>query len=290
MDINLPSLRSLEAFICAAEALSFTEAANRLNITPSAVGHRITTLEQEVGVALFFRDGKKISLTSHGREYYYQISPALESMKKSTHNIGKMTKENSISISSFQLFSGSWLSEKIGDFIKIFPDANIEFRSLRLRRVTDADITIKIIREGEERAGFDKLMDWNILPACHRNLIREYNIKDPADLARAHIIETVSAPDVWPLWLDHVGLQDLPFPKTLLVDSAQLQVDLIKRGAGTGMVADFLIQSLKDYDVVAPFRMFHKYSGGIYINKTSRHEREIVTVFRNWMQGQIAIL
>lgn len=286
MDVRLPSSRALEAFISAAETLSFTTAANRLNITSSAVSHRIMALEEEIGVNLFNRDGKKISLTKEGEDYYSQISPLIDSIKVSTHGINRSVRDNIISISSFQLFTENWLSSKIDGFLQLYPAANIEFRTLRLRRVTDPDITIKIIREGEERMGFEKLFDWKIVPACHRKLIAERQIKSPSDLVNAHLIETISARDVWPLWLSRAGLKGLRFTKTIIVDSASLHVNLIKRGIGVGMVADFMLPSLEEEEVVAPFEIRNRYPGGIYINRYNKNERPIVASFRDWLFSQ----
>ena len=50
-----PSLDALRIFVVAARHLSFTEAANQLNLTQSAVSHRIRGLEEELGLSLFNR-------------------------------------------------------------------------------------------------------------------------------------------------------------------------------------------------------------------------------------------
>ena len=58
--------RHLEAFVSAAERLSFTGAADHMHLTQSAVSQLIRRLEDDIGEPLFIRDGRKIRLTAAG--------------------------------------------------------------------------------------------------------------------------------------------------------------------------------------------------------------------------------
>ncbi|MBE2223319.1 MAG: LysR family transcriptional regulator [Anaerolineae bacterium] len=60
-------LSKLEAFIYAAEHLSFSEAAKHLQLTQPTISHRIKLLEQELNVSLFERSGHMLNLTEAGR-------------------------------------------------------------------------------------------------------------------------------------------------------------------------------------------------------------------------------
>lgn len=60
-------LAKLEAFIYAAESMSFSEAARHLQLTQPTISHRIKSLEQELGVLLFNRSGQNLTLTEAGR-------------------------------------------------------------------------------------------------------------------------------------------------------------------------------------------------------------------------------
>jgi LysR family transcriptional regulator, glycine cleavage system transcriptional activator len=58
-----PSLDALRIFVVGARHLSFTDAANTLNLTQSAVNHRILGLEKQLGLALFKRLTRRLELT-----------------------------------------------------------------------------------------------------------------------------------------------------------------------------------------------------------------------------------
>lgn len=67
MTARLPSLNGLRAFEAAARHLSFTHAAQELNVTQTAISHQIRRLEEELGIRLFIRQSRSLALTPAGR-------------------------------------------------------------------------------------------------------------------------------------------------------------------------------------------------------------------------------
>jgi len=61
------NLRFIETFLWVARLGSFSGAADRLNTTQAAISHRVATLERELGVVLFDRDSRSVTLTAEGR-------------------------------------------------------------------------------------------------------------------------------------------------------------------------------------------------------------------------------
>lgn len=64
MQVSLPALKAFEA---AARLGSFKRAAEELSLTPTAVSHHITNLEQRLGTTLFVRRARQIALTDNGK-------------------------------------------------------------------------------------------------------------------------------------------------------------------------------------------------------------------------------
>ena len=60
MSRRLPSLNALRAFEAAARHLSFTRAADELNVTQAAVSHQIKSLEEQIGLMLFLRRNRQL--------------------------------------------------------------------------------------------------------------------------------------------------------------------------------------------------------------------------------------
>ena len=73
------SLTALRAFETAARHLSFKLAANELNLSATAISHQVRSLEQALGHALFYRQVRRVSLTTEGEELMRTLTPAFQS-------------------------------------------------------------------------------------------------------------------------------------------------------------------------------------------------------------------
>src|SRR5271170_6893766 len=87
MPLRLPPLAALRLFEAAGRHASFKLAAEELGITPSAVSHGILGLEQWLGVALFVRAPRGLSLTREGADYLPYISEALSMIAVGTQRL-----------------------------------------------------------------------------------------------------------------------------------------------------------------------------------------------------------
>ena len=76
-------LRQLECFVAVAEELHFRKAGERLGLSSSALSDRITGLETELGVDLFFRTTRQVSLTQAGSELLRDAKKILSEVDKS---------------------------------------------------------------------------------------------------------------------------------------------------------------------------------------------------------------
>lgn len=77
-------LRYAEAFYQVARLLNIHHASKAMNIAPSAVHRQISLFERSIGISLFSRAGKKISLTNHGLEYLRLLQPIFAHGQQST--------------------------------------------------------------------------------------------------------------------------------------------------------------------------------------------------------------
>jgi len=96
--LPLPSLRNIQAFLEVANTQSINVAAEKLNITASAVSHQIATLEKFLNKKLFIRNGKGVTLTEHGEIYLREVSGAISIIGRATD---KMINESSNEILRF---------------------------------------------------------------------------------------------------------------------------------------------------------------------------------------------
>ncbi|MDO1831487.1 LysR family transcriptional regulator, partial [Escherichia coli] len=78
--MEVDRFQELNAFIAVVEAGGFTAAARRTGDSQSAISKAIGALERRLGVALFIRSTRSVTLTDQGQRYYDRTKPLLDEM------------------------------------------------------------------------------------------------------------------------------------------------------------------------------------------------------------------
>jgi len=102
MTSRLPSLRAVAVFVAAGRALSFTEAAKAVNLTPSGVSRRVSDLEHELGVALFRRFNRRLELTDAGTRLLVAASQAIDLIARESEAIRPRRADMTLRLSVVQ--------------------------------------------------------------------------------------------------------------------------------------------------------------------------------------------
>jgi DNA-binding transcriptional LysR family regulator len=93
--IPIDSFQGVITFVMAARSSTFTEAADRLGVSKSAVGKAIAKLEERLGTQLFHRTTRRISLTADGEAYFAACTAALEEIGSAESGLGPGGREPS---------------------------------------------------------------------------------------------------------------------------------------------------------------------------------------------------
>jgi DNA-binding transcriptional LysR family regulator len=83
----METLANLEAFVRSAETSSFSAAARRLSLTPAAVSRNVAMLERNLGVRLFQRSTRKLTLTEEGERFLAAIHGNLDGLQAAIANV-----------------------------------------------------------------------------------------------------------------------------------------------------------------------------------------------------------
>jgi len=119
---------SVVAFAEVAREGSFTRAAGRLGISPSALSQSIKTFEQRIGVRLLNRSTRSVSLTDEGRTLLAQVDPGLAMISHAVAALGdtRAIPSGEVRISLPRLVAHHFIEPHLGEFARRYPLVRLE--------------------------------------------------------------------------------------------------------------------------------------------------------------------
>ncbi|WP_434580917.1 transcriptional regulator GcvA [Pseudomonas sp. Z5-35] len=295
MVVKVPSLNGLKAFESAARHMSFTQAAQELNVTQTAISHQVRRLEDELGVRLFLRLKDGLALTEEGRAYFPGVRSAFRELRDSTQALLDDVRNSALTISTLVSFASKWLLPRLASFQQAHPDIDVRVTaSTELVDFRKGGIDAAIRYGTGEWKGVhaDWLMSDDIFPVCSPRLLEGPKaLKTPADLAQHALLQVSGMTrDDWSLWLDAAGQ-----PSTL-AEGSRLTFDLAMMAAqaandGLGVCigrSTYVDDDLKAGRLVAPFDLRLKSDLGFYLVAPidTAHSKK-VEAFRRWLIDSI---
>jgi DNA-binding transcriptional LysR family regulator len=126
----METLANLESFVRSAETGGFSAAARRLSLTPAAVSRNVAMLERNLGIRLFQRSTRKLTLTEAGERFLHAIRSNLEELQASIANVATDRGEPAgvLRVSMGMTFGVEYILPLLPDFLKRYPDVRIDWQ------------------------------------------------------------------------------------------------------------------------------------------------------------------
>lgn len=249
MPLRLPPLPALRFFEAAGRHQSFKLAAAELNVTPSAISHGIVGLEQSLGVELFVREPRGISLTAAGADYLSYVSEAFSLIAIGTQRLPNHRANRPIALSCAPTLASRWLLPRLAAFRARWPDANVTVDTSHRQvgfPVDGFDFAIRLSRAPVAGTAWTRLFGERLVPVCSPAYLA--NLRDAhgnIDLRHATLIHVNSASEDWQAWfdgvaieggtIDGVALDGTDLNDGLRVDTIQLAFEAASMGLGVAL-------------------------------------------------------
>ncbi len=249
---DLPPLHTLPAFEAAARLGSFQAAAEALNLTPSAVSHRIRLLEDHLGQPLFERLHRAIALTAAGRRYLPVVREALLRLDEASAGLRAPHQER-LRISVAPALGSKWLVARLAEYQETHPD--IEFSlgtatSLAPLLAGEADLGLRYGEEEWPGLLAWKLFEERVFPVCSPALAA--GLKTPADLDRTRLLRHPLLS--WQRWFAAAGMAHPEPAEGPRYDDALLMLEAAVAGHGVALMVETLAAPyLAEGRLVRPF-------------------------------------
>lgn len=119
----MESFGSIECFVRSAEVGSFAEAARRLSLTPAAVGKSVAKLEARLGVRLFQRSTRRLTLTEAGQLFLDEVSDSLHTIQNAVANLASVQglPAGTLKVSMGTVFGRLFVVPLLADFLRRYP-------------------------------------------------------------------------------------------------------------------------------------------------------------------------
>lgn len=287
MPRRMPSFRGIEAFLYLVEHGGIRAASRAMNLSVSAVSHRLRTLEAEVGVDLFRRGPRTLALTAAARSFYDELQPITRDLVAATARLARHSDVQVLRVGASSVMVSNWLAGRLGDWRRQFPQVSLDIRTLDAGVVSECDITIRSCYQPEAEPGELRLFGWELTPICRPELVAEYDLAEPADLARVPLLDVGRPMGGWRAWLASLGLPADFGDRSIVLDSHDVLLDTASRGLGVAMGAIGLDKEYRARGLVMPFPdITTALPGGAFVSGPSRNERPVVTRFREWLLEQ----
>lgn len=118
----------LRIFHAVAEAGSFTHAADKLNLSQSAISRQVSSLEEDLKVPLFHRHARGLIMTDQGETLYATAHDVLLKLDSVQSKLTDSTErpEGNLKVTTTVGLGTGWLTTRIHEFINLYPDVHLE--------------------------------------------------------------------------------------------------------------------------------------------------------------------
>lgn len=312
MSYHLPPLNSLRAFEAAARHASFKKAADELHVTAAAVSHQVKALEAFLGVKLFERLARGLSLTDEARAALPKLQEGFECLAAAVERSRLHTETGTLTVSAPPSFGIRWLVPRLQLFTAAHPDVDLRIET-SMQTIDRADETAAesgevdlrdevanvSIRFGSGRyPGYrvDKLFSVSYVAVCSPRLLEgEHALRQPADLRHHTLLHDDTIPDLaerpcWEAWLKAAGVQGIDTSRGPHFNNSVLALGAAVDGVGVALgMCPLVLSDIAAGRLVSPFEAAIDSNFAYFLTCAEAiADRPKVAVLRDWLLAEAA--
>jgi len=294
---SLPPLASLLPFEAAARLLSFSRAAEELNLTQAAVSRQIRALEENLGISLFQRRNRAVFLTDAGREFSLTLGNALRDVASTADRLRGVAGKNEVVLLCQPCEAFHWLMPRLSDFHQQYPEIELKMVTWT-SPLTDFQGYFDVAMQSSNRDhGLHPLLFTaadDVFPVCSPAYLQgRVPLTELDDLASHTLLHHDALPAYqleWDTWLAKFGHEVPRSARGLSFDSYSLMLHAAVEGHGLAMGWRRTSQRMLDSGVlVAPFsQSVHLTEALSVYRRHGQARREEANLLVEWLRVELA--
>ncbi len=296
----MPSLNALRAFETVARNLSYSVAAEELRVTPGAVKHLVSKLEEALDVKLVERRGHRLELTPVGQAGQTDVSLGMRHLSDSVRRMRAFRANRRLIISVEASLATTWLASRLNAFLARNPDIDVlvdaSQRVFDLKR-SGIDIAIRYGVEQEDGLISDRLFEDLVFPACSPTVANTHpGLRTLSQLGTVPLIHWDTSHMPWALatrrwfswesWLENAGIDGVDTSRGKRFSDYGLAVQAAISGQGVILAGwPALMDTLEEGLLVCPFgdSIVETDIGFDLVTTVDARQRPEVSAFCEWL-------
>ncbi len=242
---KIPGTDLLIAFETAARHQSFTRAAEELSLTQSAVCRQISALEGYLGVSLFNRIKKRVSLSEAGQIYARQIRENLQRIEQDTLSLMAHRGAGGVlELATIPTFAARWLIPRLGSFHRMNPEITLDLTTRAepfMFNDTPFDAAIHYGDPIWPGAVTEYLFGEEMIPVCSPQLLAGRTRIAPEELICMELLHQSARPDAWRQWFEAAGVGNVNAMGGARYELFSMLIVAARAGLGVALVPRFFV-------------------------------------------------
>lgn len=243
---HLPSHAVLRSFESAARHESFTQAAEELHLTQSAISRQVKELEQTVGVALFRRVGRRVILTNAGKNLAHDLKVDLENIRRTMlRAISAGDTGAALRVATLPAFASRWLIPRMPEFSALHPDIEISM-STRMAPFNmeqeHFDLAIHFGANDWPNTDMKILCNETLIAVASPTFKERHQISSLEALSAVPLLHMTTRPLAWQDYFEQAGLTGGPMLAGKYFDQFSMIIAGAQASLGAGLLPTYLIE------------------------------------------------
>ncbi len=293
---RLPPLQSLVFFEAAVRHLSFTAAAKELGTSQPAVSQRIGLLEEDLGVPLFKREHRGVSLTADGVQLFTAVRESLGGIGEAAAKIRSRRTRQVLTVATDFGFATYWLMPRLAALRELVPNLDVRIVTTQSEfdiRGEPVDVAIAFGAGPWPGCSAARIFPEIVVPVCSPGFFTQHGLGGhAADLAQLPLLHLESAGPLrwlgWENWFALQGLGTTGENRDLTLNNYPLVIQAAIAGQGIALGWVPLVDDLvRNGQLVPAFNTPARTANGYFlVEPQAQRSPEPVQRFRAWIAGE----
>lgn len=291
----LKHIRLLTFFDVVVKHMSFSKAAEELDLTQPAVSSAIKMLESELDVSLFYRQGRKISLTAAGINLHRNTSITLqETQRNIDYSLDQICKQRELCITTSPAFMRYFLLPKMDLLLEQEPDIKLRFQSLPEKEIIieqNTDCAIAKMGTYWPNCKAVKLFDEEIMAVCSPEYLSKHrpNVQSLAKHSLIHFSSHDYDRIEWQHWLLAAGVSAQHVKSAHVFSDYSLCLQAATLGLGVTLGWRHLVEDyLKTGRLVPVGKYVYSTKSSFYFFRPNSNNHPHIDILERWLVEQFS--